>query len=149
MLSALRNRGMAAEDIRCYAQDPAYDAVDCEFLASIGITVVDDPKGFLEVDANTLVVSVTSSPKQPPVGSRSSAPREMAAHQDLAGTRLAKAQMESVGLYQRSRHLVRGLRPSAQQPRTAAQHPSAREACQTTSHDRPGKAKTSRTTSKS
>lgn len=59
MLSALRNRGMAAEDIRCYAQDPAYDAVDCEFLASIGITVVDDPKGFLEVDANTLVVSVS------------------------------------------------------------------------------------------
>ncbi|KAI9045884.1 SRR1 family protein [Aspergillus affinis] len=58
--TALKNRGMLGPlGVKCYAQDPAYDTVDCEFLASIDITVLDDPKGFLEVDANTLVVSVS------------------------------------------------------------------------------------------
>ncbi|KAK1144937.1 hypothetical protein N8T08_004652 [Aspergillus melleus] len=58
--TALQNRGMVhASGVKCYAQDPSYDAVDCEFLASIGITALDDPKGFLEVDANTLVLSVS------------------------------------------------------------------------------------------
>lgn len=59
ILNALRNRGMVAPKVMCYAQDPAYDAVDCELLATIGFTVLDDPKGFLEVDANTLVLSVS------------------------------------------------------------------------------------------
>ncbi|KAH8429037.1 SRR1 family protein [Aspergillus melleus] len=58
--TALQNRGMAdASGVECYAQDPSYDAVDREFLATIGITALDDPKGFLELDANTLVLSVS------------------------------------------------------------------------------------------
>ncbi|PWY77016.1 hypothetical protein BO70DRAFT_339585 [Aspergillus heteromorphus CBS 117.55] len=46
------------EEIQCYAQDPWYDAMDVAFLTSIGITVVNDPKGFLEIDESTLVFSV-------------------------------------------------------------------------------------------
>jgi hypothetical protein len=44
--------------IRCYAQDPDYDESDKELLKAIGIEVIEDPKGFLEVDGNTLVVTV-------------------------------------------------------------------------------------------
>ncbi|KAI9376436.1 hypothetical protein BJX61DRAFT_530850 [Aspergillus egyptiacus] len=47
------------EGIRCYAQDPAYTDVDVELLRGIGITTLDDPKGFLEVDEQTLVFSVS------------------------------------------------------------------------------------------
>lgn len=50
-------------DVKCYAQDPAYDAVEKEVLKNVGITVLDDPKGFLEVDQNTMVIS--SSPNIP------------------------------------------------------------------------------------
>jgi hypothetical protein len=45
-------------EIQCYVQDPMYCNVSKEFLQSIGIVVLDDPKGFLEVDENTLVFSV-------------------------------------------------------------------------------------------
>ena len=45
-------------DIRCYAQDPAYVDSDKELLKTIGIETIEDPKGFLEVDEKTLVVSV-------------------------------------------------------------------------------------------
>jgi hypothetical protein len=55
-----RNGG---EDIRCYAQDPAYVDSDKEVLKSIGIETIEDPKGFFEVDEKTLVVSV--SPNAP------------------------------------------------------------------------------------
>jgi len=46
------------DDIRCYAQDPAYVDSDKALLESIGIETIEDPKGFLEVDGKTLVVSV-------------------------------------------------------------------------------------------
>ncbi|THD00079.1 hypothetical protein EYZ11_000404 [Aspergillus tanneri] len=60
MVSVLSARGMVqSEGVRCFAQDPAYDAVDKEFLREIGIVVLEDPKGFLEVDSNTLVFSVS------------------------------------------------------------------------------------------
>ncbi|RFU24346.1 hypothetical protein B7463_g11992, partial [Scytalidium lignicola] len=45
--------------ISCFAQDPEYSDVDKEFLRSIGITPVEDPKGFLEVDDRTLVISIS------------------------------------------------------------------------------------------
>lgn len=41
----------------CYAQDPAYGAVDRSILQESGVTVVDDPQGFLEVDEETVVIS--------------------------------------------------------------------------------------------
>jgi hypothetical protein len=44
--------------ISCYAQDPAYTDVDEKVLRSIGITPLNDPKGFLQVGRNTLVLSV-------------------------------------------------------------------------------------------
>jgi hypothetical protein len=46
-------------NIRVYVQDPAYTDVDIALLHSIGITPLDDPKGFLEIDAETLVFSVS------------------------------------------------------------------------------------------
>ncbi|KIM93545.1 hypothetical protein OIDMADRAFT_21506 [Oidiodendron maius Zn] len=45
-------------NILCYAQDPACNDTDKEVLRSIGITPINDPKGFLEVDSNTLVISI-------------------------------------------------------------------------------------------
>ncbi|PWY78036.1 hypothetical protein BO94DRAFT_558913 [Aspergillus sclerotioniger CBS 115572] len=59
MATILRRRGISGgKEIQCYAQDPWYDETDVEFLKSIGITVVNDPKGFLEIDEFTLVFSV-------------------------------------------------------------------------------------------
>ncbi|KAM3505159.1 hypothetical protein MY10362_003103 [Beauveria mimosiformis] len=46
------------EAVRCYAQDPAYAAEEKKLLAALGFTVLEDPKGFLEVDEATLVFSV-------------------------------------------------------------------------------------------
>jgi hypothetical protein len=57
MAEIVRDKGSG--NIQYYAQDPAYTDIDKEFLKSIGITPLDDPKGFLEVDENTLVFSVS------------------------------------------------------------------------------------------
>ncbi|KAH8705763.1 hypothetical protein BGW36DRAFT_435749 [Talaromyces proteolyticus] len=43
--------------ISCYSQDPAYTYTDKILLSESGITVLDDPDGFLEIDDSTLVVS--------------------------------------------------------------------------------------------
>jgi hypothetical protein len=43
--------------ISCYAQEPAYSEVDILTLRENGITVLDEPEGFLNVDDSTLVVS--------------------------------------------------------------------------------------------
>lgn len=46
-------------EIECYAQDPENDQdVAIQFLRTIGITSLSDPKAFLEIDENTFVVSV-------------------------------------------------------------------------------------------
>ncbi|KAL2864362.1 SRR1 family protein [Aspergillus lucknowensis] len=50
---------LRADSIKCYAQDPAYTDIDTDILRSIGITPLDDPKGFLGIDADTLVFSVS------------------------------------------------------------------------------------------
>jgi hypothetical protein len=50
----------AGHDICCYAQGPAYSDTDKEFLRTIGIDVIEDPNGFLEVDENTFVVSIST-----------------------------------------------------------------------------------------
>jgi hypothetical protein len=60
MVQALKARqGKRNEEIKCFAQDPAYDEVDMALLRSIGITPLDDPKGFLAVDESTLVFCVS------------------------------------------------------------------------------------------
>jgi hypothetical protein len=60
MVASLAKRGLnGGQEIKCYAQDPVYDEIDKEFLTSIGIAPLDDPKGFLAVDQQTLVFSVS------------------------------------------------------------------------------------------
>lgn len=49
--------GGGAQQIRCLAQDPAYSDADRAVLAELGITAVDDPEGFLEVDDQSAVLS--------------------------------------------------------------------------------------------
>ncbi|KAK3299893.1 uncharacterized protein B0H64DRAFT_2471 [Chaetomium fimeti] len=44
--------------VRCYAQDPAYQDVDRAVLAEVGVTVLDHPRGFLEVDESAVVFSL-------------------------------------------------------------------------------------------
>ncbi|KAK4233468.1 hypothetical protein C8A03DRAFT_19467 [Achaetomium macrosporum] len=44
--------------VRCYAQDPVYQDVDREVLEELGMTVLDNPRGFLEVDESAAVFSL-------------------------------------------------------------------------------------------
>ncbi|KAL2127848.1 hypothetical protein VTI74DRAFT_10087 [Chaetomium olivicolor] len=44
--------------VRWYAQDPVYQDVDREVLGELGMTVLDDPRGFLEVDESAVVFSL-------------------------------------------------------------------------------------------
>lgn len=47
-------------EVECYAQDLENDQdVTIQFLKKIGITPLNDPKAFLEIDENTFVVSVS------------------------------------------------------------------------------------------
>ncbi|KAI1483121.1 hypothetical protein F4774DRAFT_427543 [Daldinia eschscholtzii] len=55
--SVLRNK-IAKPPMLCFAQDPAYLPRDKAVLAELGITVLEDPWAFLEVDDTSLVVSV-------------------------------------------------------------------------------------------
>jgi hypothetical protein len=44
-------------NIKCYAQDPLYTKADTLVLQRENITVLDDPRGFLEIDEETVVLS--------------------------------------------------------------------------------------------
>lgn len=57
MADVLSKRAEIARKLSCYAQDPVHTGVEKQLLASLGFTVLADPKGFLEVDSNTLVFS--------------------------------------------------------------------------------------------
>ncbi|KAH8909324.1 hypothetical protein BR93DRAFT_992167 [Coniochaeta sp. PMI_546] len=57
----LARRGYS--DISCYVQDPTLTETHARDLQCEGITVLHDPEGFLELDENTAVVSLT--PIQP------------------------------------------------------------------------------------
>ncbi|KAL3458215.1 hypothetical protein BJX64DRAFT_267025 [Aspergillus heterothallicus] len=46
-------------EIRCYAQEPDYTEHDTAVLASHGITVLPDPEAFLEVDDESIVISIS------------------------------------------------------------------------------------------
>jgi hypothetical protein len=46
-----------AKTIQCFAQDPLYTEADEAVLGNAGITVLRDPRAFLEVDDQTLVIS--------------------------------------------------------------------------------------------
>lgn len=57
VLDVLSKKKASTNQIKCYAQDPAYTTADTSVLDKYGITVLDNPKGFLEVDDTTAVIS--------------------------------------------------------------------------------------------
>lgn len=44
--------------VKCFVQDPVYVSVDKQVLGDAGITVLDDPRAWLEVDEGTVVISI-------------------------------------------------------------------------------------------
>lgn len=46
------------EKVLCYSQDPDYSEVDKKILDEAGIEVIEDPRGWLEVDENSIVLSI-------------------------------------------------------------------------------------------
>ncbi|KAJ7933138.1 hypothetical protein B0H13DRAFT_1592580 [Mycena leptocephala] len=52
-----RKNGNAAV-IQCFAQDPIYSDMDKQLLGKHGITVLDDPRGFLQLDESSIVISI-------------------------------------------------------------------------------------------
>jgi hypothetical protein len=44
-----------ATAVPCYSQDPVYEDVDREVLAELGVTVLEHPRAFLEVDESSVV----------------------------------------------------------------------------------------------
>lgn len=59
MEEVLFKRAEIGQRLSCYTQDPVHTGVEKQLLTSLGFTVLADPKGFLEVDSNILVFSVT------------------------------------------------------------------------------------------
>ena len=47
--------------MQCFAHDPAYGDADKSVLAQNGITVLEDPAGFLQLDDKTAVISIGPS----------------------------------------------------------------------------------------
>ncbi|KAJ5587449.1 uncharacterized protein N7459_003214 [Penicillium hispanicum] len=45
----------------CYVQDPAYEDVDLAILGECGMTVLEDPQAWLEMDDTSIVMSVASN----------------------------------------------------------------------------------------
>ncbi|KAK4182845.1 hypothetical protein QBC35DRAFT_509213 [Podospora australis] len=43
--------------VQCFAQEPDYQDADCEILEEVGVTVLEDPWGFIEVDDETVVLA--------------------------------------------------------------------------------------------
>lgn len=62
-LLTIRDFLQTIDNVECYAQNPAYNERGKELLLSIGIISLDDLRGFVAVDQNTLVFSV--SPNAP------------------------------------------------------------------------------------
>jgi len=53
---AKRQHPRDPSSIQCYAQDPVYTTADRQVLEDEGITVLDYPRGFLEIDEGKTVV---------------------------------------------------------------------------------------------
>lgn len=52
-----RQHSPVAMSLPCFVQDPVYQNVDREVLGELGMTVLETPRGFLEVDETSLVFS--------------------------------------------------------------------------------------------
>ncbi|KAG8164437.1 hypothetical protein KVR01_006355 [Diaporthe batatas] len=46
--------------LKCYAQDPVYTPVDEQVLREAGFNVLDDPRAFLEVDEESVVIAIAA-----------------------------------------------------------------------------------------
>ena len=53
-----KRQGADGIHIDCYAQDPVYSTADKQVLGEVGITVLNDPGGFLEVDETAIVIAI-------------------------------------------------------------------------------------------
>ncbi|PGG96705.1 hypothetical protein AJ79_09475 [Helicocarpus griseus UAMH5409] len=51
------NSNDSTDKLRCFVQDPSYQDVDDQVLKKSGITILEDPDGFLETDDSTAVLS--------------------------------------------------------------------------------------------
>lgn len=49
----------AGEDILCFAQDPLYEDIDERILTDAGISVLENPRAFLEVDDASVVFALS------------------------------------------------------------------------------------------
>ncbi|KAF3027952.1 hypothetical protein E8E15_001452 [Penicillium rubens] len=49
------------EKVLCYSQEPAYSEVDEKILDEAGIEMIEDPRGWLEVDEHSIVLSIASN----------------------------------------------------------------------------------------
>ncbi|KAK0725159.1 hypothetical protein B0H67DRAFT_550781 [Lasiosphaeris hirsuta] len=50
--------GPSTPEVQCYVQDPSNTDLSKQVLHASGLTVLDDPMGFLEVDEHSVVVSI-------------------------------------------------------------------------------------------
>ncbi|KAJ5782415.1 hypothetical protein N7457_004189 [Penicillium paradoxum] len=46
------------QKVPCYSQDPAFTEVDRQILDEVGVEVIEDPRGWLEVDEQSMILSV-------------------------------------------------------------------------------------------
>lgn len=46
------------EEVPCCAQDPCYNSMDKQILGEAGIELIDDPRAWLEVDEQSMMISV-------------------------------------------------------------------------------------------
>jgi hypothetical protein len=46
------------DQVPCYSQDPWYNSMDKQILEEADIEVIDDPRGWLEVDEQSMMISV-------------------------------------------------------------------------------------------
>ena len=58
MLLTIRDVIRKQSDVPCYIQDPAYTLTDVDILSGVGLTVLGDPNGLLEMDDTSVVVSI-------------------------------------------------------------------------------------------
>lgn len=49
------------EAFPCYVQDPVYNSTDESILKTYGVEIIEDPQAWLEMDHNTIVISVASN----------------------------------------------------------------------------------------
>jgi len=55
-----KDQHVAVDGIQCFAQDPLYEDPDREVLKESGVSVLDNPRAFLEVDETSVVFCLSA-----------------------------------------------------------------------------------------